>query len=306
MDPGSLLWPITEPRLQWYFLLGLVYSTITPILLPFIIFFFEFAYMFIHHMNTSQDSNLMPSIDLKNAISVNKNSEDSMNSGKIMFLRFAHLLLISWLWDVPAATKEDVNVVVDVAHKALKRNGGKEWASTSGAHHAKYLRAIDSKVGEKKSELAKLEAIDCGKPLEEAAWDMDDVAGCFDYNADLAEELDRKQNASVSLPMDTFKCHLIREPIGVVALITPSFQHLGISQNHMTVEILEVDYLFETEELGAEINELEKQRDKLETELKKVKNLLVVVNGRLRNATEEREQFDDANNQLLVEEDTYF
>ncbi|KAL7601410.1 hypothetical protein Lser_V15G21485 [Lactuca serriola] len=123
--------------------------------------------------------------------------------------------------DIPAATEEDVNVAVDAAHKALKRNGGKEWASASGAHRAKYLRAIASKIVEKKSELAKLEAIDCGKPLEEAAWDMNDVAGCFEYNADLAEELDRNQNASVSLPMDTFKCHLIREPIGVVGLITP-------------------------------------------------------------------------------------
>ncbi|KVI12494.1 protein of unknown function DUF221 [Cynara cardunculus var. scolymus] len=37
MDPGSLLWPVTEPRMQLYFLLGLVYSTVTPILLPFII-----------------------------------------------------------------------------------------------------------------------------------------------------------------------------------------------------------------------------------------------------------------------------
>lgn len=27
-------------------------------------------------------------------------------------------------------------------------------------------------VTERKSELAKLEAIDCGKPLEEAAWDI--------------------------------------------------------------------------------------------------------------------------------------
>ncbi|CAH1428431.1 unnamed protein product [Lactuca virosa] len=95
--------------------------------------------------------------------------------------------------DIPAATEEDVSVAVDAAHKALKRNGGKEWASASGAHRAKYLRAIASKIVEKKSELAKLEAIDCGKPLEEAAWDMDDVAGCFEY----------------------------REPIGVVGLITP-------------------------------------------------------------------------------------
>uniref|UniRef100_A0A251RQC3 Putative aldehyde/histidinol dehydrogenase n=1 Tax=Helianthus annuus TaxID=4232 RepID=A0A251RQC3_HELAN len=61
---------------------------------------------------------------------------------------------------------------------------------------------------------AKLEAIDCGKPLDEVAWDMDDVAGCFEYNADLAEALDAKQNAPlnvyVNLPMDTFKFHIIR------------------------------------------------------------------------------------------------
>ncbi|KAJ0909974.1 putative calcium-dependent channel, 7TM region phosphate [Helianthus annuus] len=49
MDPGSLLWPITEPRLQLYFLLGLVYSTVTPILLPFIIVFFAFAYLVFRH-----------------------------------------------------------------------------------------------------------------------------------------------------------------------------------------------------------------------------------------------------------------
>ncbi|PWA88903.1 ERD (early-responsive to dehydration stress) family protein [Artemisia annua] len=49
MDPGSLAWPITEPRLQLYFLLGLVYSTVTPLLLPFIIIFFAFAYLVFRH-----------------------------------------------------------------------------------------------------------------------------------------------------------------------------------------------------------------------------------------------------------------
>ncbi|KAL7607246.1 hypothetical protein Lser_V15G17183 [Lactuca serriola] len=123
--------------------------------------------------------------------------------------------------DIPAATSEDVDIAVKAARKALKRNGGKEWATASGAHRAKYLRAIAAKITEKKPELAKLEAIDNGKPLDEAAWDIDDVAGCFEYNADLAEALDAKQNAPIDLPMDTFKCHVIREPIGVVGLITP-------------------------------------------------------------------------------------
>lgn len=123
--------------------------------------------------------------------------------------------------DIPAATKEDVDAAVAAAKTALSRNKGADWASASGAVRARYLRAIAAKVTEKKSELAKLEAIDSGKPLDEAAWDMDDVAGCFEFYADLAEKLDAKQKAPVSLPMDTFRSHVLREPIGVVGLITP-------------------------------------------------------------------------------------
>ncbi|KAI4336087.1 hypothetical protein L6164_014659 [Bauhinia variegata] len=123
--------------------------------------------------------------------------------------------------DIPAATAEDVELAVAAARRALVRNKGSDWASASGSVRAKYLRAIAAKVTERKSELAKLEALDCGKPLDEAAWDMDDVAGCFEYYADLAEGLDAKQKAPVSLPMESFKSYVLKEPIGVVALITP-------------------------------------------------------------------------------------
>ncbi|XP_020245136.1 betaine aldehyde dehydrogenase 2, mitochondrial-like [Asparagus officinalis] len=122
--------------------------------------------------------------------------------------------------DISAATEEDVNLAVEAARIALKRNGGKECARATGAFRAKYLRAIAAKITERKSKLAKLEALDCGKPLDEAAWDIDDVAGCFEYYADLAEALDAKQRSPVSLPMDTFKSYVLREPIGVVGLIT--------------------------------------------------------------------------------------
>ncbi|KAJ6672456.1 BETAINE ALDEHYDE DEHYDROGENASE [Salix viminalis] len=123
--------------------------------------------------------------------------------------------------DIPAATAEDVEIAVDAAKKAFSRNKGKDWSSASGAYRAKYLRAIAAKITERKSELGKLEAIDSGKPLDEALWDMDDVAGCFEYYADLAEGLDAKQKAPVSLPMETFKSYVLKEPLGVVALITP-------------------------------------------------------------------------------------
>ncbi|XP_045793315.1 betaine aldehyde dehydrogenase 1, chloroplastic-like [Trifolium pratense] len=123
--------------------------------------------------------------------------------------------------DIPAATKEDVDFAVEAAKRALSQNKGRDWSTASGSVRAGYLRAIAAKITEKKNELGKLESIDSGKPLEEALADLDDVIACFEYYAGLAEGLDAKQKTPVSLPMDTFKSHVLKEPIGVVALITP-------------------------------------------------------------------------------------
>ncbi|XP_051118471.1 CSC1-like protein At4g02900 [Andrographis paniculata] len=49
MDPGYINFASYEPRIQLYFLLGLVYSAITPFILPFIIVFFAFAYVVFRH-----------------------------------------------------------------------------------------------------------------------------------------------------------------------------------------------------------------------------------------------------------------
>ncbi|GLT80631.1 hypothetical protein SLA2020_520620 [Shorea laevis] len=49
MDPGSVDFPETIPSLQLYFLLGIVYAVVTPILLPFILVFFALAYLVYRH-----------------------------------------------------------------------------------------------------------------------------------------------------------------------------------------------------------------------------------------------------------------
>ena len=49
MDPGFLSFATSEPRIQLYILLGLVYSVITPVLLPFIIAFFAFSFLIFRH-----------------------------------------------------------------------------------------------------------------------------------------------------------------------------------------------------------------------------------------------------------------
>lgn len=56
MDAGGINFYITEPRIQLYFLLGLVYATVTPFILPFIIVFFAFAYLVFRHQVRSYQS----------------------------------------------------------------------------------------------------------------------------------------------------------------------------------------------------------------------------------------------------------
>nr|QYK72982.1 badh1 [Oryza sativa Indica Group] len=123
--------------------------------------------------------------------------------------------------DIPAATAEDVELAVSAARDAFGRDGGRHWSRAPGAVRAKYLKAIAAKIKDKKSYLALLETLDSGKPLDEAAGDMEDVAACFEYYADLAEALDGKQRAPISLPMEKFESYVLKEPIGVVGLITP-------------------------------------------------------------------------------------
>jgi len=76
---------------------------------------------------------------------------------------------------VAAASAVDVDAAVSAARAAFAG-----WRHSSGASRAALLRAIAAGVRERKSELAVLESTDCGKPLDEAEWDMDDVAACFE------------------------------------------------------------------------------------------------------------------------------
>eukprot|EP00271_Cylindrocystis_brebissonii_P021793 TRINITY_DN7_c0_g1_i1.p1 TRINITY_DN7_c0_g1~~TRINITY_DN7_c0_g1_i1.p1 ORF type:complete len:504 (-),score=113.26 TRINITY_DN7_c0_g1_i1:577-2088(-) len=122
---------------------------------------------------------------------------------------------------LPAGKQADVDAAVAAARAAFQHNNGADWARATGAHRATYLRKIAAKVLERKQQLGELEALDCGKPLDESLWDMDDVAGCFEYYAGLAEELDKQQNTPLALPMEQFKSVIRKEPIGVVGLITP-------------------------------------------------------------------------------------
>lgn len=119
---------------------------------------------------------------------------------------------------IAAATAEDVDIAVKAARRAFDRDG---WPKLSGAQRATYLRAIADGIRARQAEIARLEVLDNGKPLPEADWDIADAAGCFDFYAGLAEQLDNNPEETIALADDRFTSKAVREPIGVAGAIIP-------------------------------------------------------------------------------------
>jgi betaine-aldehyde dehydrogenase len=119
---------------------------------------------------------------------------------------------------IAAATKEDVYLAVQAARNAFDHSG---WPELSGKKRAEYLRRIASLIRDKQQVLAELEVRDNGKPLPEALWDIGDTAFCFDFYADLAEQMDDDQEKAVTLADDRFSSVARKEPVGVCGAIIP-------------------------------------------------------------------------------------
>ncbi|WP_191627677.1 aldehyde dehydrogenase family protein [Pseudomonas fluorescens] len=109
-----------------------------------------------------------------------------------------------------------VDQAVSAATEAFKT-----WSQTTGAERAAILRNIANGVRNGREHLMKLQSSNNGKPLFEAAIDVDDVIATFEYYAELAEGLDAQQDSNVPLPSEDFSARLRREPCGVVGLIVP-------------------------------------------------------------------------------------
>ncbi|MGO7511802.1 aldehyde dehydrogenase family protein (plasmid) [Rhizobium ruizarguesonis] len=119
---------------------------------------------------------------------------------------------------IAAATAEDVDLAVKAARRAFDRDG---WPKLTGTRRAGYLRAIADGIRARQAEIARLEVLDNGKPFPEADWDVADAAGCFDFYAGLAEQLDNNPEEAIALPDARFTSKAVREPIGVAGAIIP-------------------------------------------------------------------------------------
>ncbi|MFJ4444701.1 aldehyde dehydrogenase family protein [Pseudomonas sp. NPDC089422] len=119
---------------------------------------------------------------------------------------------------IPKGGAQDIDLAVRAARRAFDQDG---WPQTTGAQRAVYLRRIAELIRGRSEELARLEVLDNGKPLPEARWDIGDAAGCFDYYAGLAENLDSDSSADLAISDDRFRTKVVKEAVGVVGGIIP-------------------------------------------------------------------------------------
>ena len=122
---------------------------------------------------------------------------------------------------VAQATEQDVNDAVDSAYEAF-HNG--EWSKMGPHDRAKVLNNIADLIEENADQLAQLESLDVGKPLQfSRTFDIGFIANLFRFYSGVASGQLGGATRLVS-PSEDGQMPLAytrREPLGVVAAITP-------------------------------------------------------------------------------------
>lgn len=115
---------------------------------------------------------------------------------------------------VSEADKEDVDVAVRAARRAFET----VWKFTDGSARRDLLLKLADLVEKNKEELATLETLDNGKPLNESLnVDVALVVKCFRYYAGWADKIQGK-----TCPVDgNFMSFAKHEPVGVIGQIIP-------------------------------------------------------------------------------------
>jgi len=112
------------------------------------------------------------------------------------------------LAEVSAAAGADVDDAVTAAKSAQA-----EWIALQPAERARILHAVSVRLREKRDELARLEVLDAGKPVQEVPEaDIDSAADCFEFFAGV---LQSAYGEHIDLGQDAF-AYTRREPLGVV------------------------------------------------------------------------------------------
>ena len=115
------------------------------------------------------------------------------------------------LQEIPRAGVEEADAAVERARAAYP-----EWRALAPGDRATLLYALADLLEGAQDELAVLEARNAGKPIGDARGEMAMVVDTFRYYAGAPERL-----LGDTIPVAGGQAFTVREPLGVVALITP-------------------------------------------------------------------------------------
>ncbi|MCB9255462.1 MAG: aldehyde dehydrogenase family protein [Bdellovibrionaceae bacterium] len=119
------------------------------------------------------------------------------------------------LGTVAEADKADVDAAVRAARRAFEEG---PWKTMSARDRGRILHRIAALLDKHKEELAELETLNNGKPINETLGaDLPLTIDCFEYYAGLADKIHGE-----TIPVNgNFLNYTLREPAGVVAQIIP-------------------------------------------------------------------------------------
>ncbi|MGF6175082.1 aldehyde dehydrogenase family protein [Ensifer sp. 4252] len=112
-------------------------------------------------------------------------------------------------------TPEDLNAAVAAARRAFE---DRRWSGLSGAARGSVLLRVAEILRRRRDEIAFFETLENGKPIAQARGEIDHCIACFEVGAGAARLLHGDSYNSLG---DGLFGMVLREPIGVVGLITP-------------------------------------------------------------------------------------
>jgi acyl-CoA reductase-like NAD-dependent aldehyde dehydrogenase len=123
------------------------------------------------------------------------------------------------------AGEKDVDLAAKAAHKAFESG---PWPRMKAAERAAVLLKTADLIETRLEEIARLDALESGKPIAQARGEIAGAADIWRYAASLARTLSGESYASLG---DAMLGVVLREPVGVVSIITPwNFPFLIVSQ----------------------------------------------------------------------------
>ncbi|OUJ03912.1 aldehyde dehydrogenase family protein [Acetobacter cibinongensis] len=116
---------------------------------------------------------------------------------------------------IACCTTQDLNAAVAAARTAFDRGN---WTQQPGAERAEVLSRTATLLRERKDEIAYWEVLENGKPLSQAKCEVDHAIACFETAAGATRLL---HGSTFNTLGPSLFGMVLREPIGVVGLITP-------------------------------------------------------------------------------------